>query len=119
MPDMGNEVKGIWQGSWRMTKLYKLRASCLPCLCGWHIYANVKSSDHSLLYAFTAFHLFPLKLEKKIIIGVFQLDSLRKLILDSSNMLNIFGEATILRAKVIPNNLTFETSLLLKPTILL
>lgn len=50
---------------------------------------------------------------------MFQLDSLRELIPDSSNMLNQFGEVTILRAKVVPNSLPFEASILLKPTILL
>lgn len=34
-------------------------------------------------------------------------------------MVNLFGEVTILRAKVIPNSLAFETSILLKPTLLL
>lgn len=111
---MGNEVKGRWQRSWRMTKLYKLRECYLPCLCWWYVYANVKTSDHSLISAFIAIHLFPLKLEK-IVICVFQWDSLRKLILDSSHMLNL----TILRAKVIPNSLAFETSILPKPTWLL
>lgn len=59
--------------------------------------------------------LISIKAGKKIVICVFQWDSLRKLILDSSHMLNL----TILRAKVIPNSLAFETSILPKPTRLL
>lgn len=90
--------------------------SKLPALLMWMAHLCKRQNYKKCLYSIS---LISIKAGKKIIIGVFQLDSLRKLILDSSNMLNIFGEATILRAKVILNNLTFETSLLLKPTILL